>query len=95
MQNKVWEEKRKPISTEIWLQKSLNKDYYKRKQNLVAKNQIARETPVNELIKPVNLVEKFTANNAGERKYENKYGEGVRGEIQNSVADLKDEPKLN
>ena len=68
-----------------------NKDYYKRKQNLVAKNQIARETPVNELIKPVNLVEKFTANNAGERKYENKYGEGVRGEIQNSVADLKDE----
>ena len=66
-----------------------NKDYYKRKQNLVAKNQIAKETPVNELMKPVNLVEKFLAKDAGEQKYENKYGEGVRGEVQNSFTDLK------
>lgn len=68
-----------------------NKDFYKRKQNLVAKNQIAKDTPVNDMKKSVNLLEKLIVRDTDDQKYENKYGEGVRGEIQNSYADLKNE----
>lgn len=66
-----------------------NKDYYKRKQNLVAKNQIAREVQKKDFNNPAaNLIDKFTAQATDEQKFENKYGEGVRGDIQNKYTDL-------
>lgn len=66
-----------------------NKDFYKKKQTLVAKNQMAqkiqqkKETPNKN-----NLTDKFTTQINTSAK-ENKYGEGIRGNIQDNISNLE------
>ena len=65
-----------------------NKDFYKKKQTLVAKNQMAqkiqqkKETP-----NKTNLTDKFSTQINTSAK-ENKYGEGIRGNIQDNISNL-------
>ena len=68
-----------------------NKDYYKRKQNLVAKNQMAKETPKNEVKNTSNVFDRFLADNKGDNQVENKYGKGLRGNIQDKYTDVTNE----
>lgn len=66
-----------------------NKDFYQKKQTLIAKNQIARDIQQN---KPSSedskLTEKFTAQ-INEPARENRYGAGIRGNIQDNVSNLE------
>lgn len=69
-----------------------NKDYYKRKQTLVAKNQMAKEAQkVKSEEQQMTVFDKFNAdvNDAGEAT--NKYGSGLRGNIQDLYVEVKNE----
>lgn len=66
-----------------------NKDFYKKKQILVAKNQMAQEIQQKkETSDKNNLTDKFTAQINTPTK-ENKYGEGIRGNIQDNISNLE------
>lgn len=65
-----------------------NKDFYKKKQTLVAKNQIAKEIQNNTTASEGNLTDKFTAQINSPAK-ENKYGSGIRGNIQDNITNLE------
>ncbi len=66
-----------------------NKDYYKRKQTLVAKNQMAKKAQkLKSEEKEINVIDKFTANVENTKEVENKYGSGLRGNIQNTYFEV-------
>ncbi|MFV0390707.1 MAG: tetratricopeptide repeat protein [Paludibacteraceae bacterium] len=64
-----------------------NKDFYRKKQTLVAKNQMAKEIQQNKTAEESTLTERFTAR-LDEPVKENRYGEGIRGNIQNNTTSL-------
>lgn len=66
-----------------------NKDYYKRKQTLVAKNQMAKKVQtLKSEEKEINLIDKFIASAEDSKEVENKYGGGLRGNIQNTYVEV-------
>ncbi|MGC3979128.1 MAG: tetratricopeptide repeat protein [Paludibacteraceae bacterium] len=66
-----------------------NKDYYKRKQSIVAKNQMAKEA---QLLKSkgneINIFDKFSADLNDSKEVTNKYGNGLRGNVQNTFVEV-------
>jgi tetratricopeptide (TPR) repeat protein len=65
-----------------------NKDFYQKKQTLVAKNKIAKEIQQNKSVQNEDLSEKFTAQ-INEPAKENIYGSGIRGNIQDKKTNLE------
>lgn len=69
-----------------------NKDYYKRKQTLIAKNQMVKEA---QTLKPtdeaINAFERFAANPNDAKEATNKYGSGLRGNIQDTYVAVNNE----
>lgn len=66
-----------------------NKDYYKRKQTLVAKNQMVKDAQkIRSKDTNINIFEKFNANASDTKEIENKYGNGLRGNIQNTYTEV-------
>ncbi|MFV0471396.1 MAG: tetratricopeptide repeat protein [Paludibacteraceae bacterium] len=69
-----------------------NKDYYKKKQTIEAKNRIAKETRESDLIKKdLTVFDKFNSSFSNEKDSENKYGKGIRGNIQDTYTEVKNE----
>lgn len=71
-----------------------NKDYYKRKQNLVAKNQMVKDAQEQKSKEEnINIFEKFRADANDTKEVQNKYGNGLRGNIQDIYVEV--EPEKN
>ncbi|VBB43409.1 Tetratricopeptide TPR_1 repeat-containing protein [uncultured Paludibacter sp.] len=69
-----------------------NKDYYKRKQTIIAKNQMAKEAQkLKSQDNEINIFDKFSADLSDTKEIENKYGSGLRGNIQNTYVEVTNE----
>ena len=66
-----------------------NKDYYKRKQTIEAKNQMAREAQKPKAKQDeISIFDSFTANLDDTKEVTNKYGKGLRGNIQDTYVEV-------